>query len=427
LYFQEITTLKPYSKWIVNILSSILILALVVSGLPVLGKGLSSPLPFYDNDDWDNYKFSDEKIDILVVGNSHARYGIHPHIITDITHQNTTLLAAGGMNLPWLYYGLEEVLKFKVPELIIVETFIYDVRTKNAAYTPMARTIYGNDFFKALPTLLKVMDWSNIFYAWSPLIRYHDEWEMPLSEFVNNINADHAAQNPRYDGYVFDNGIVGPVKYSELYGTLNPNRNLPYDYQYYTEQIIQLGEEYEVPIIFVKMPTVDGYGVHDDAVDKLISGAGGIFYDFNTLYIDQENYLRIHFKDAAGTPTNSHQNSIGALQSTVLLTDIITETMNVPVDTEVKNQFSNLFVERLDIYKNDEDGSFHIEVLMDQESNDVEYEFELITLGKSLATYSTNDNYWIVEYGLFKAARQLRFTVKSNQIEYRVEGIYPIN
>jgi len=420
-------SLKYKSKLLFNILSSVAVFAIFSLSLPYISKGLSFSKHLWDNQDWNNYKYAEEDVDILIIGNSHVRTGINPLVISDLTGENVELLSAGAMNLPWAYYGLEEILQRKVPEVIVIESYLYDVRARNAAYTPIARTIYGDNVIKALPALTSVMDWSSIPYAWSPIVRYHDQWNQPISQFYKNITTDYADINWRWNGYEYQTAIVGQVKYDTLLGTMNPARAIPKNYPYYTEKILELGDEYGIPIIFIKVPAVDCYGVYDAVVAEIIQNAGGTFYDFNTYFLDETKYLKIHFKDAGGTPINSHQNNIGAIKSSVYLADLISQETNIVVNEENRDSVSELFLARVEIKKKEEEGVFQIRLIMEEEMTNLNYSFELLKSGNSLITYDTDENIWIVEESMYRAAKGLHFKITSNENDFFIEGLLGIN
>ncbi|WP_159022153.1 hypothetical protein [Formosa sp. L2A11] len=146
--------------------------------------------PFFTESEtsvWDNF-YAQEKnsVDILILGNSHANAGIDQNILQAKLNSNVVSLATRGQNIYQTYYCALEAYKNQVPEVLIIENYLFYERLTMDAFVNQDPTI--NDYMKRYLTFegkkigeVKIEEAraffkGNLLENLFPLIKKHDRW-----------------------------------------------------------------------------------------------------------------------------------------------------------------------------------------------------------------------------------------------------------
>lgn len=106
--------------------------------------------PFFresNNSVWnDFYKQEKNTVDVLVLGNSHAKAGIDQDIIEAKIKANVASLATKGQNIYQSYYCALEAYKYQTPKVLIIENYLFYERLTLDEFTNLDTN--KNDYLK---------------------------------------------------------------------------------------------------------------------------------------------------------------------------------------------------------------------------------------------------------------------------------------
>lgn len=207
---------------------------------------------------------SKNKVDIVLVGNSHLYTGLNPKNLSEALGMTSFILASPGTNIADSYYCLEEAIETCKPQIAIVETygigdFILD------SLTPPRISDQIKSFSARRNTLLKLLSTPALFnsdswgYAWSSTIRNHNFLlTNPEQIQKNRMPAPRQPQSLYLGRYVrWTTGIESPTleKYKTL-GAPVDGSNYTYseDAAKYVKKIVDLCQEKHVKLIFLTLP-----------------------------------------------------------------------------------------------------------------------------------------------------------------------------
>ena len=130
------------------------------------------------------YRLQRGKIDLLIVGNSHAYSSFDPEIISEMTGQDSYILATNSQNVVQTYFNVKEALHYQHPDRIILEAFALDENDnwRFGTETPdrdwkkesnMDGMRFGLTKLEAITQQYLRENWS---YAAFPILRCHGNW-----------------------------------------------------------------------------------------------------------------------------------------------------------------------------------------------------------------------------------------------------------
>ncbi len=135
----------------------------------------------------------DNDVDILLIGNSHITTGVDPYVLSNATNTTSYILANSGVNIVDAWFHLNEALKIKKPNLVVLETYCI-----NNSEKPIGNAVipYFQSFDAHKNTLLKIQNMPLIFKsdywlsAWSSTIRNHSFIFNQFETIKHNIATD---------------------------------------------------------------------------------------------------------------------------------------------------------------------------------------------------------------------------------------------
>lgn len=88
---------------------------------------------------------TEEDYQCVVLGQSHATYGIDPEIITDETGMNTTNASIGGEYMLDMYYMAKEMYSNHLPKVVLIDIdYLYFLNVPSTENTIMSTVVYYN-------------------------------------------------------------------------------------------------------------------------------------------------------------------------------------------------------------------------------------------------------------------------------------------
>ncbi|MDR2847910.1 MAG: hypothetical protein LBV39_02285, partial [Bacteroidales bacterium] len=136
-----------------------------------------------------------KEVDMVIFGNSNAMAGVEPFIISISTGTYCFILGTPGSAIIDTWFGLNEVLRYAKPKLVILETsFIYSGEVGQEWSRIQSFEAKENTWYKLvmMPYLFKSDDWVK---AWSPTVRNHsflltDQERIAFNKKTKNKNPD---------------------------------------------------------------------------------------------------------------------------------------------------------------------------------------------------------------------------------------------
>ena len=253
-----------------------------------------------------NWKEQD-KVDILILGNSHAEGGIHPIWMEedflrtygkDISVFNYTLY---GMRIEQMSFFLNEILKYHTPKLIILETY---------AFCPLAdehREILAHKAFDVLPlnkNKIEAVKYCTLEDYWSyylPFIKYHTRWKEISSQDIS-ILYDKELWNSagKGDAYTRDDRAIKPEDFcpdpgdgwfSQDTSQINELRALTFTEKECLEKMLLLLEEKNIQLAFVSVHYKIQMGLDSIEMIKINNYLGEKYVDNQSISLLDMNQL----------------------------------------------------------------------------------------------------------------------------------------
>jgi hypothetical protein len=144
------------------------------------------------------YRFAGKQkkeVDMVIFGNSHAMAGVEPFIVSMVTGTYCFILGTPGSAVMDTWFGLNEVLRYAKPKVVILETsFIHSSEVGQEWSRIQSFEAKQSAWYKLLmmPYYFKSNDWVK---AWSPSIRNHsflltDQARIAFNKATKNKNPD---------------------------------------------------------------------------------------------------------------------------------------------------------------------------------------------------------------------------------------------
>ena len=206
---------------------------------------------------WDYIYNLDNNIDILFMGSSHIFTALDPNIIDPILNMNSFNLGSNGQMIIQTYFNLVEVLKYRVPKIILIDINCFQ-RSKTA---PTHGYIYQN-----LSGMKLSSNKINSFYNTINSDEYLDAITLFIKEKYNwkrfkkikNL-FEKDKKTKRSKGFVgkkqkiteqdFSNALLDRLESSKKYPFNNENID-------YLNKIINLCKKHNIKIILFRTPTL---------------------------------------------------------------------------------------------------------------------------------------------------------------------------
>ena len=130
------------------------------------------------------YRLRRGEVDILIVGNSHAYSSFDPEIISEMTGQDSYILASNSQNVVQTYFNVKEALHYQHPDRIVLEAFalddnnnwLYGTETPDRDWKKESNIDgmrFGLTKLEAITKQYLPENWS---YAVFPILRCHGNW-----------------------------------------------------------------------------------------------------------------------------------------------------------------------------------------------------------------------------------------------------------
>lgn len=314
-----------------------LLYSLIVIGINIpLGRFLASyetvelkaAGQFFPASRWDDYYALEDKIDILVLGSSHAYRSYDPEIISGkLGHKTVFNFGSSGQTPRTGYFILEEVLRNHQPELIVMDVFVMvfaedkEANTARINWSVMQPGAGKRRFFKAS------LSWSQkIKTTLFPTYLYRAYFKKKIQAVMGLQHT--IKKNNSYEG----NGFVSSPDTLSYEGLIEANKKqspsedlsfIDENSLFYLEKIKERCAAKGIPLVFVVSPipelTAERIGVYDESTEFFTTLAqqwGIPYYD----YIDQRLES---IKDGAHYYDHHHMNAAGASLFSEEVADIL--------------------------------------------------------------------------------------------------------
>lgn len=197
------------------------------------------------------YSLEKNSLDTIVIGSSHAYYGVTPNILWEENGITSYVMASPAQTPALSYYLLKEVMKYQKPKVVLYETYGC---TYNDYFSDEGILRNVTDSMKLsknkidmINTLCSDLSFEDRMPYYLPLIKYHDRWRR-LKNF--DFHADST----------YLKGTKATLETRHY----NPNRNLECDpkplwegSQEYLDKIVQYCEDNDIELVFIATPVCD--------------------------------------------------------------------------------------------------------------------------------------------------------------------------
>ncbi len=276
------------------------------------------------NDTLDGFYYEeDHTLDILFFGSSHAYCGINPHILWQELGVTSYNLGQPEQQLWTTYYYMKEAFKHQRPQVVFL-----DVLTVNydEPYRPLDNSNINLDDLELNVTKLEniqaSVEPSNRPYFVFKLLKNKGNWKNLKKENFTT----HFTHLKHYNkGYREEFGIYKNEK--PQYPVTEEVGILPEKVTFYLEKIINLCEENNIQLVFMKTPIYvsEEAGRRYNKVKELARERNLPFLDFNEKYDE----LGLDFKEDY-LDELKHLNFRGAEKLSRYLANYLKENFNLP-------------------------------------------------------------------------------------------------
>ena len=229
----------------------------------------------------------EEKMDVLVLGSSHAFVNINPQILYEQGKIEAYNLCAS-MQPTWhTYYYLKEALEYQHPKLIVMDVFRLVEKEEVSKETALIKSTYGmkrsSNKWKSICAGLGNEKWNEAYIYFMEFPTYHGRYEdLTKDDFVLD---KEKMQN--YRGF-YPVTKVTPMKRPELEEVTEcaPIQEKTWDY---FERILELTKSEGIPILLINVPYIQG-----EADKKIFNTLEKELYKYDASY--QITYLDFNQK-----------------------------------------------------------------------------------------------------------------------------------
>lgn len=293
-----------------------------------------------DNKDYtakmEEFYTSEQALDIIILGNSHAYCSFDPAIINANLGVNAYNLGQGGQHIEVTYAYLEEALKYQQPQLVVVELFNARDVVKDAGVAVNLLSL--NAMRPSLTQAEAIVNYLPPKYyleALIPAVNQHHTWSSPAT-LADNLKDTFLPGYPFQNGYRAIDHMLTAENYQKYVDNIKELHNrfkpIPDDKLYWVEKMIALCREKDVDLMFTVSPMVDAfiknkdYEVWSGHIREIAKEKGIPFFDFNDEY-DEMHFRREHFANEVNI--FHHTNEYGAYLSSMRLSRFIRENFEI--------------------------------------------------------------------------------------------------
>ena len=281
----------------------------------------------YSYGKWKNYN-EQEKIDILILGNSHANRGIGPNrMVEDFrkTYEEDILVFSypvDGTHIEQLYFLAYELLKIHTPNLIVLETHTLSPMDEGRRETLAWRTFGILPLNKNKIEAIKYCVFDNHWSYYIPFIKYHTRWkELSKEDFAIFSNTKDWFQEglttvaDSYPDKICSD--PGDNWFTQDTSGINELRELTPSGKECLENLLVLLEEKEVSVIFVSVPYKEQTGLSSIEQIKINNYLKKYYVNNNTVQILDMNRMWKELGFSYGDLYDEgHVNGYGAEKAT---------------------------------------------------------------------------------------------------------------
>lgn len=303
----------------------------------------------FDNDNFyktlvKEYK-TQESIDILLLGSSHAHSSYDPRVLERGNTLNFFNLGGSGQRLTTTQVVADMVLKDHKPSLVIIDLFSVSFNEPdNETYKGLQ--LQTLDFLPMssikFRKLREIFGESNLLEAISPTIRNHTKWKStkrayesaPMTYRTIDVYKGFRTNNLEFTEKVWNEFKIkyesrnAPVKRTELLEIEKVR----------IDEIVAIFEEKGIPILFVNAPSYitifeSKYRAYSKFIKQYIEEIGYTIIDYNLLF-EELGLEKHHFKDP------NHLNTRGAIIVSEHLKNYLNKT-HITYDKPLEKEYLN--------------------------------------------------------------------------------------
>jgi hypothetical protein len=272
------------------------------------------------------YRFTKKnRVDIVMVGNSHLYAGINPQSLSCMLGANCFILAAPGTYITDAYFCLKEAIAVCKPKIAVIETYaIKDYRTHDFTKSQLSDQIQSFNARRNLPQKLLstpvLFTSDNYFAAWSNTVRNHSYILTDREQIRKNIKAKKAPKDMSlYLGrFVSDpNGMTdSTLRIYDGTGAVVDGGNYAAGDEaiYYVKKIITLCRENGIEPVFLTIPMyhrhVKDYDIWKSRLEDALSFCSPVWLDMQSPY-DYDAFVPGCFENTVRS--NQHLSYSGGL------------------------------------------------------------------------------------------------------------------
>ena len=312
---------------------------------------------------WNSYyDFSKHnKVDILLVGNSHLYTGINPKNLSAALGCNAFILASPGTQLDDHYFAIKEAIKVNKPKLLVLETYglkkLEPTEKKEGELSDQFKSFAARkDFWIKLKSTPNLFSISNYPYAWSNTLRNHSFLLNDYEQIEENIKDKNKYQNSTKELYLgryvrFQTGIEDSTlqKYEELGAPVNGEKYETNTLQeQYISDVIELCDSNDIEIVFVTVPMFEKHINKYYSWKNKLATSFGDKYALDEYWLDMQdsiNYKGFTKHSFENTySSNQHLTYPGSLIATYKLIEFIENKERIILpDRRNDEEWINLF------------------------------------------------------------------------------------
>lgn len=292
---------------------------------------------FVEKDSYPQYRAwkSADDIDILVLGNSHADNGIRTASLSfDLSESSGEKLSVFkytvyGIRIEQAYYLLKEIFKANVPDVIVLETFVF------CPLTDEHRELLARRAFDILPLNRNKIEAVNYcvsedrmsFYI--PFLKYHSRWEY-LTPLDIRLLYDESLWFPGGNGSYTEEIMEDPGDgwFQQEIPKPEETREITPSEKECLEKLLLLLEENNVQLLFVSIPykgqlglnSIEQIKINNYLREQYVNGSTIRMLDMNCLWEE----LDFDYSDLYN---DGHVNKSGADKVTACLFRYLEEMM----------------------------------------------------------------------------------------------------
>lgn len=279
---------------------------------------------------WDYIYNEDEDVDILIMGSSHVQHGIDAIYLNENLDKSTVLLTSKSQSIIQSYYNLVEVLKYKDPQLVVIESYSIIYPALEWMIDTQKEGLILTNLDNMKPSLSKYMSAYATLgfegYSVFQIFRRTSRNEKLITAIKNPADTFNQVFNPikwimetTYGYYLSEPGEdISIDKYRDGLDTkIDLNFELPINNMIYLEKIITLCQKHDIELELIKVPVIKNayYMSGNVALQKYLSDNDHDIAAINLM--DEKHGIDLVASDFSD---NNHLSRTGATKVAIWLT-----------------------------------------------------------------------------------------------------------